>query len=275
MKELLFGNPGIPKSTKPSNTINGIKQVASLGLDAMEIQFTRSVNINETIAPEVKQTAKDHNVVLTSHGQYFVNLASLEPPKIEASMNRMLSAARRLHECGGWSIVWHFAFYQGRDKEKVYGMVKKNAQKVVKTLQNEGVDLWIRPETTGKASQWGDLDETIRLSQDIEQVMPCVDFSHLHARTGLENTTEEFRESLKKIEKGLGRTGLNNMHIHLSGIEYGPKGERNHLNLKDSDMKWKDLLKVWKEFKIKGVVTSESPNIEEDAMMIKKFYNKL
>jgi len=31
-------------------------------------------------------------------------------------------------------------------------------------------------------------------------------------------------------------------------------------------------MKTWKEFKIKGVVTSESPNIEDDASMLQKLY---
>ena len=65
------------------------------------------------------------------------------------------------------------------------------------------------------------------------------------------------------------------MHIHLSGIHYGEKGERNHLILEESDMNYKDLLKVWKEFKIKGVVVSESPNIEEDALLLRKFWQEL
>ena len=65
---------------------------------------------------------------------------------------------------------------------------------------------------------------------------------------------------------------LKEMHIHLSGINYGEKGEKNHLELEDSDMNYKDLIKVWKDFKIKGVVVSESPNIEKDALLMKKTY---
>ena len=103
--------------------------------------------------------------------------------------------------------------------------------------------------------------------------MPVFDFSHIHARTQQYNTTEEFTEVMENIEKYLGREGLNNMHIHLSGINYTEKGERNHIILEESDMNYKDLLKVWKEFKIKGIVISESPNIEEDALLMQKTYS--
>ena len=80
---------------------------------------------------------------------------------------------------------------------------------------------------------------------------------------------------MEDIEIYLGKEGLENMHIHLSGINYGEKGERNHLILEESDMNYKDLIKVWKDFKIKGVVVSESPNIEGDALLMQKFYKKI
>ena len=106
--------------------------------------------------------------------------------------------------------------------------------------------------------------------------MPCVDFAHFHARTnGKYNTYEEFAGILEKIEKALGKKGLENMHIHITGIAYGPKGEKNHLNLEESDLKYTELLKALKDFKVKGVVVCESPNIEGDALLMKKTFEKI
>ena len=128
---------------------------------------------------------------------------------------------------------------------------------------------------TGKPSQFGDINELIRLSSELENVLPCIDFAHYHARdNGKYNTYEDFSKVLAEIEKSLGRQALNNMHIHLAGINYTIKGERNHLNLKDSDLNYKDLIRSFKEFKIKGVVISESPNIESDALVLKELFNK-
>ena len=122
-------------------------------------------------------------------------------------------------------------------------------------------------------TQFGDLKELLKISEEIEGVMPVFDFSHLHARTaGKYNTKEEFNEIMQSVEEFLGKEGLSNMHIHLSGINYGEKGERNHLILEESDMNYKGLLDVWKEFRIKGTVTCESPNIEDDAILLKKTY---
>ncbi|MBI4451081.1 TIM barrel protein [Candidatus Woesearchaeota archaeon] len=278
MKQLLFGSPGIPTSTEDRTTPNGVRQCRALGLDAMEMEFTHSVSVSKQLATEVRKAAQDSNIVLTCHGQYFVNLASLEKAKQRASIERMLLAARTVGWCGGYSITWHLAFYQGQEKEAVYQQVKTAVQHVVKTLQDEGNTVWIRPETTGKATQWGDVDEVIRLSQDVEQVLPCIDFAHIHARAnGKENTYDEFCATLAKIEKGLGKDALKNMHIQVSGMEYTEKGERRHLPLKDKGSKfnYKDLLKAFKEFKLAGVVINESPNIEEDALMLQKMYGAL
>jgi len=116
----------------------------------------------------------------------------------------------------------------------------------------------------------------LKLSQEFDQVMPCIDFSHLYARTtGSYNTYDEFKSILIEVEKSLGKKALIDMHIHIAGIEYGAKGEKNHLTLKESKFNYKDLLKVLKEFKCKGVVTCESPNIEKDALLLKESYKKI
>lgn len=276
MHDLLFGNPGIPLSTNPRDTFNGIKQVKALGLDAMELEFVQNVNVSEQLAFEIKKLAKEQGTVLTCHGQYFINLASSEPAKYRASISRIISAAKRLHECGGWSATWHMGFYLGRPKDKVHEQVVKGVKEVVKKLKDEGINIWIRPETTGKESQWGDLQETIKLSQEVEMVLPCVDFAHLHARyNGKYNSEEEFKDVLTQVEAGLGRDALNNMHVQVCGINYGPKGEKHHLNLQESDMNWRELLQVWKEFKLKGVVITESPNVESDALLLKREWENL
>ena len=89
------------------------------------------------------------------------------------------------------------------------------------------------------------------------------------------NDYGSFRKILEVIEKRLGREALSNMHIHISGMEYGPRGERKHLNLRESKINWVDALKVIKEFNVRGVLICESPNLEEDAVLIKKTLKSL
>jgi len=273
--KLLFGTSGIPFTTPSPNTINGIKHVRELGLDAMELAFVRSVNINPELAEKVNNERKKQNVTLTCHGQYFINLSSLEPEKIVASKERILNAVNAANNCGVWSTTFHAGYYMKQSPEIVYDKIKSGMKEVIKLMQDKSIDMWLRPETTGKATQWGHYKEIVDLSEEVEQVLPCFDFAHVHARQQKHNTLEEFREILNYTEKKLGRTALNNMHIHMAGIKYSEKGERRHLELDDSDFNYKDWIKVWKEYKLKGVVISESPNIEFDGLKMKEYWDKL
>ena len=276
MNQILFGTAGIPLSANPRTTPDGIKYVKKLGLGAMELEFVHSVNISEEKAPQIKKIAEENNIILTCHAPYFINLNSLEKEKIKASIGRIVNSARILNLCGGYSVAFHAGFYMGQEPKKVYDSIKNNLKKILQILKDEGNNVWVRPETTGKETQFGNVDEILQLSQELDNVMPCVDFAHFHARTnGKYNSYAEFCSILEKIEKTLGKKGLENMHMHITGIAYGPKGEKNHLTLKESDLKYQELLKALKDFNVKGIAISESPNIEEDALMMKKVFEKL
>jgi deoxyribonuclease-4 len=273
-KKLLFGTAGIPLSAKGS-TEEGIQRVRELNLSCMELEFVHSINISKEKAPAIKKVSEKEEVELTVHAPYYINLNAKEKPKAHASINRILASARIGFLCGAKSVAFHAGFYMKGEPKKVYETIKEKIKEIEKNLVNEGISIWLRPETTGKGTQWGSLDEIISLSEELESVQPCVDFSHLHARTaGKKNTLQEFREILSLIEKKLGRSSLNEMHIHLSGIAYSEKGEKNHLILKESDMNYKDLLKALKEFKVKGWLICESPNLEGDALLLKKEFEK-
>jgi deoxyribonuclease-4 len=270
---LFFGTAGIPITTQKRSSLNGIKRVRELGLDAMELEFVYGVKMSETLAQKIKMAAKQESVHLTAHGPYYINLNSLKIETIKASIDRILETARITKVAGGKSITFHVATYGGAKPESVFKTVKNHLSPIVKTLQEGGNNVWIRPETTGKKSQFGTLKELVKLSQEIEQVLPAVDFAHLNARTnGESNRYEHFESVLNTLETGLGREILDNMHIHISGIEYSPKGERRHTTLEESDINYEELIKSWKDYKIKGIVISESPNIEFDALLLKNIY---
>ena len=275
MDRLRFGPAGIPLAlTKNRGVAEGVRKTAELGLDAMELEFVYGVRMPPTTAASVKSVAREVNVSLTAHGPYYINLNSREKEKVEASVKRILDTARVAHAAGAFSITFHAATYMKDPPGKVYDKVKERLREIVRMLGEEGVDVWVRPETTGKSSQFGSLQELVQLSKEVERVLPCVDFAHIHARTGKYNSREEFAEILSYLENELGRECLDNMHIHISGIEYTEKGEQNHVNLEESDLKYMDLIEVWREFDVKGIVVSESPNLEGDAILLKKLYYK-
>jgi deoxyribonuclease-4 len=271
--ELLFGTGGIPVSAKSRSTEAGIERIAELGLGCMEVEFVQGVKMSPEVAVTVGGLAVRNKIALTAHGPYFVNLNAVEPQKVHMSKERILQTARIAALFDARSITFHAAFYLKNTIAETYATVKKHLQEIVNILRKEGNNVTISPEVAGKPSQFGTLEEILQLSSEIEGVAPCVDFSHWHARTGRANSYQEFLDILDQVEKKLGRQALDNMHIHLSGIAYGKKGEIKHMMLRDSDFQYIELLKALKERKAKGVIISESvPYLEEDALLLQQSY---
>lgn len=272
MNKLNFVTAGMPLATGSKGYKRAFEILDEIGLDGMELEFVHGVRISDAN----KDLVKNSELTKTIHAPFYINLNSKEPEKVDASVQRILETARVGAYIGAFSITYHAGFYLGMDKELVYNNIKKQTEIITKTLKEENNNIWIRPETTGKSTQWGDLDEIISLSKEFEQVLPCVDFSHLHARyNGEYNTYDEFAQVFEKIGNELGENALNNFHAHIAGIAYTGKGEKHHLNLDESDFNYKDLLKAFKSFDVKGVVVCESPNIETDCKILKEYYTAL
>lgn len=272
--KLNFITAGMPIRTGKGSYPQAFDVLKEMNLDGMELEFVHGVRMSDDNRIFVKEMAK--NFVITAHGPFYINLNSKEEEKIEASVQRIIDTAAVAAQAGAFSITYHAAFYMGGDKEIVFEQVKTQTKRIIDILENEKIKVWVRPETTGKATQWGDIDEIINLSKEFEQVLPCVDFSHLHARSAGEyNTYDEFSKVLEKMGNNIGQYALENFHGHLAGIEYTAKGEKQHLNLENSDMNYKDLIKVMKEFGVKGALVCESPNIEDDCKLLKNYYESL
>ena len=274
--KLNFLTAGMPLRTGKGSYPEAFDIIEEMGLDGLELEFVHGVRMNPETREKVKTIRAEKNLVLTAHAPFYINLNSKEEDKVEASAARIVETAAVAGEVGAFSITFHAAYYMGKDKDTVFNQVKTQIVNINKIIAKENINLWIRPETTGKPTQWGDLDEIINLSKEFENVLPCIDFSHLHARSAGEyNTYNEFSQIFEKLGKKLGDYAINNFHGHLAGIDYGAKGEKKHLNLEESDMNYKDLLKVMKEFGVKGALVCESPNIENDAALLKQYYQTL
>lgn len=273
---LLFGTAGIPRSTSQPHTTDGIARIRDLGLSCMELAWVQKVSIGEVKAAEVKAVAREHDVVLSVHAPYYINLNSRDSKIVAASRERLLAAARKGWLAGARNIVFHAASYHDDPPEVVYERVKGHLREIIGILGEEHNGVVLRPETTGKPSQFGTVEELVALSREVPGVLPCVDFAHLHARSGgAYNSPEEFVLVLRLIEEGLGRAGLDAMHVHVSGIEYTAKGEREHLNLAEADLRYRELVQVWRDFDIGGTVICESPNLEEDALVLQALYRQI
>lgn len=267
--------PGSPKSTPGSGgTLAGLKRAKELGIAAMEIEWVQSVPKNPEHVAAVGRLAKELGIGLTVHAPYFVNLHSDDAEKLAASEKRIVDALTMAQLCGAVSVCVHAAFNGGKASAMVTDSVRRCTDRIMKK-KHLFPDVNLAYETMGKHSQWGTLDETLEISKEFG-LYPCVDVAHMHARAnGAINSTREFEELLDRYADVLGKRSLKSMHIHYSGIAYGEKGEKHHLTFEESDARWKDFLNVLKKRDVGGFLVSESPAMEDDALLLQKTYESL
>ena len=271
---LKFGTAGLPHGAKSYE--QGFEILKKLGLDSMEVEFVHGVRMKKERAEKVGELAKDFGLTLTCHGPYYINLNAKEEEKREASKQRVINTVLAGKYLQAFSITFHAGFYLKMPEDKVYENIKKSLEEIMEELKYE-VDIpQITIETTGKPTQFGELTEILRLTKDVEGIFVCIDFAHLHARSiGRYNSAKETEFVLKKVIQYCGEDALKRMHFHMAGIEYGQKGEKYHVNLRESDLRYEEILRVLKDYSVEGVLTCESPNLQEDACLLKETFLRM
>ncbi|MBN1429343.1 MAG: TIM barrel protein [Anaerolineae bacterium] len=274
---LRFGTIGAPIQTPKSGTPAAIACIRELSLNALEIAWVRSVRIKDDACLAIKNIAQECDVKLSVHAPYYINLNSQTSELMAKSDERLLAAARKGYLAGAGDIIFHPGSYHGQPPRQVYERIRQKLQDIQEILRAEGVDVTLRPETMGKSALFGSLEEVIRLAREVVGVAPCIDVAHLHARTGdgSFNSYREFADMFELVHKELGELGLRNLHFHCSGIEYGSRGELNHLPLEESDLEWRAFLQACHDFDVRGTIVFESPNIEKDALLAQAAYCEL
>jgi deoxyribonuclease-4 len=268
-----FGTVGSPKSTpkKPGGSVGGVLHSAELGLFGLELGWVRSVRVSEKTCALIKSTAEDSGVAISVHAPYFINLNADEEewPK---SRKRLMDAAHFGNLAGATDIIFHPGSYFQRPPDEVLPKAIKRLGECLDELHEAGNPVTLRPETMGKSAMLGSLDDTIKMSKALKGVKPCIDVAHLHARPGdgSVNTYDEWSQVLEEYGIALGDSALKDLHIHISGIEYGEKGEREHLPLEESDLDFKAIFQALNDFDCQGRILCESPILEEDALLSKK-----
>ena len=274
----IFGTVGSPTGTpkKPGGSVGAIAFSKSIGLYALELGWVQSVRVTEATCAAIKSTSEEHGASLSVHAPYYINLTATaeEWPK---SRKRLMDAAHYGYLAGATDIIFHPGSYFENDPLEVLKIAIPRLKGCVDELRKNGDKVTLRPETMGKSAMLGSIEDALAMSAAMDMVQPCIDFAHMHARPGdgSMNTYEEWSKLLTNYKKALGAKALKNLHIHLSGIEYGEKGEKKHLPLSEADLDLKALYKALNDFGCAGRIMCESPIMEEDALIMKKAWMKV
>ncbi len=269
-----LGPAGIPTVCKEKNTLNGIKTVSQLGLNAMEVEFVRGVKMSLELAKQAGEVAKELNIRLSVHAPYFINLCSEEKQKVENSKNMILDSAERAEAMNADIVVFHPGFYGKLSTQEALEKVKKECEDLndrMKSMGIKGVKLGL--ETTGKQSTFGTLEEIIQISKDVKNCVPVVDFAHIFARQGGLINYPKIFDSLKPLK-------LNHFHTHFTCVQFSLSGigkgnERYHLELKAKKPDFEPLAREIVKRNLNITIISESPILEQDSLKMKSIFEKI
>lgn len=250
--------------------------LASMELDCYEVECGRGVRIAAATYEKLPALARDNNITVTLHAPYFISLSSVEAEKRDNSVNYIMDSLRAADKLGATKVVVHSGSCSKMTRAEALYLAKQTLSKAVAARKSEGLKAIICPETMGKINQLGTLEEVIELCTLDDEMLPCVDFGHLNARTlGAIKTIDDYAAILDSIENKLGHDRLSQMHIHFSKIEYTSGGEKRHLTFEDEvyGPRYEPLCELFAKKNLNCTVICESDGTQaEDASTMKKAY---
>lgn len=269
-----LGPAGVPTVSKDRSTLGGLRTVAELGLNAMEVEFVRRVGMGKEMARQVGELARELGIRLSVHAPYFVNLCSVEREKLKASKGRVLDAADRAYEMKADVVVFHPGFYGKLMPKQAFDAVRGACQDLLDEMKGMGIEgVRLGLETTGKVSQFGELEEIVGICKQVSGCVPIVDFAHVYARQAGRLDYAEVFDALESLKP-------KHLHTHFTGVEFNPVGvtgkgnERRHLELSSNKPPFEPLAREILKRKLEITIISESPILEQDSLRMRDLLEK-
>ncbi|MEM5834321.1 MAG: TIM barrel protein [Candidatus Aenigmatarchaeota archaeon] len=269
-----LGPAGIPTVAKDRSTLGGIRTVSELKLNAMEIEFVRNVYLSEKAAEEAGELAESLGIKLSVHAPYFLNLCSAKKQTVEASKKFILDSMDRAERLKAEVVVAHLAYYSGLEKEKAFEIVEREVKDILEKAKEKGIKkVLLAGETTGKVSQFGTLEELVKLSKRVKGFTLVLDPAHIFARNCGKIDYKRIFDEVEELK-------LKHLHMHFSGIKFTPVkatgfgNEKEHVPM-DNSPPFEPLAKEILKRKLNVTIISESPILEQDSLKMKKVFESL
>ena len=235
--EIKFGPAGNAQSFAEAGfkaTVDAPRWLHEMGLNAYEYQCGRGVNIGEETARKIAVQAALHDIAMSLHAPYYINLSNRDEERVQKNIGYVLASCQAATWLGADRIVVHTGGVGKQSRTKAFENTKENVRDILNAVEQAGYTTTICLETMGKQSVIGSAEEIFELVALDDRLLPCIDFGHLNARTcGKCSTEEEFAQVLDLMENTIGTERARVFHSHFSHIEYGPKGEVRHLTFAD------------------------------------------
>jgi deoxyribonuclease-4 len=255
-------------TTQAKTTLEAVGIVADMGLTALEVNYVRGARASEETTRNVGAAAAERGVTLSAHAPYYVSLNSQRDEVRASSVGHIVETARRCQWLGASFFAVHGGTYGGLEPDQATDGVVDRILQVRTRMEADGIiGVKVGLETTGRPSAWGTMEEIESVAEQVDGVIPVVDFSHVHARSGGGlKTTEDFQAV---VDWALEVSDCQ-LYCHFQSIEYGETGERRHLPVDAWDPDFRLLAPVLRQISCDVHLICESPLLEADALLIKR-----
>jgi deoxyribonuclease-4 len=263
------------------SSVNAPAWVRNLGLRAFEVNFGRGLRLSEKMAAAIGEESQKHDVLISAHAPYFINLASEDPAAIQKSYGYIARSLELLRIMGGRDLVVHIGSQGDLDRDTAINNCKKNLKWVIEKLEKSGFSDFpyrICIETMGRYRAVGNYREICDICAVSDRVFPTIDFGHINCllQGELQKNPAKFGEIMDYCTEKLGRAKMQNVHIHFSGIKFGPRGELAHTVIDDPKfgIPFAPLARYIKQHKLTPTIICESAGImAQDAVKLKKVFD--
>lgn len=280
MKPILFGPSGNSEAFYEAGLKHTYQEGAwlhDLGLNAFEYSFGRGTALKEDTGRKIAQEMAAHDIAVSVHAPYFINLAVADEERREKNIRYFLETAKGARLLGAQRVVFHPGAVTRMTRREAAGLAQPFLKEILDILDENGYGgLTFCPETMGKINQFGDLQEVIELCNLDERLIPTIDFGHLHSRgLGCIRSQEDYASILDALENGIGRERANVIHVHFSRMEYTKMGEKRHHTFADIQFgpEPDPLMELFAKRRMRPTVLSESAGTQAlDALAMKQAY---
>jgi deoxyribonuclease-4 len=268
-----FGPAGIPLSCKGRTLKDGLEDIYSLELNAMEIQLVRGVGQKIENAEEIKTLAEELDVQLSVHTPYYMDLIGT-PEGIERSMENVKWAGILADQLGAKVVNTHVGLYGNKSKKQVMEVVVKNIRYLRNWFKKQKLTPQLGIETSGKQKVFGSLDEILNVCKRVSGVIPVLNFAHIHAyESGILKKKDNFQDIFDKAIKSL---KTKTFYTHFSGVEHDKGNKKRCTPIKKGDMRFDPLADcILDNEDYNLTIISGSPLLEHDAMYMKVILDRV
>lgn len=290
-----FGVAGFPpnffSSAFGKKRENVFAWLNSIELDWIELQNTYGVKMKPEQARLYKDLAEYYGIGVSLHGPYYISLASNNADVLKRSRERVLQCIQLAEEIHANRIIFHPGYGPGKTEEERRTGIHQIIRELNALKNDIPKGIYLYPETAGKTSQLGSLEEILEICESVDFARPCLDLAHIHGfERGCLWTADAIANVFELVKSIFGSDYLENVHIHMYPVDFDNNGEKKHkafsdrienvqLSLEAEAVRDRyyprpeDFVSTIKEFNISPVVVCEARDTQDEgARLMKKLY---